>query len=482
MSGKIYAKSRVKKQSLAGVSIPKFHGHTKITLRDAKTGEITDVFEQDNLVTNALSDLFANNNYGSMNYADLTPLRSMLGGIMCFEDEITAQANNYLPPSQADNKLIAHAGQTAHSSASTKRGNPNGVLSEVIQNGKGYKFVWDFPSSVGNGTISCCCLTSAIGGDVGLTPIELIADSPLMAFNSTKTKAIKSGTGKDYSTYYNCVVKIDLANSTGLHVYLPDRSGSSLIVNEVEISLKKQGINDDLGEARLTATHTITLTRSFDRRYTGICCDDNYMYVVEPSANEGSTLYINKINLSTWAVTSADITDASLSLRASNTYSTPDFAYPCRTVVSDGFLYWFKSDKRTMYKFDLSAPSNIVEIETALTEDANEEYGMVELSEGIIVGKNFFVNDKVYPMAVEPYSKILYRQDYAQLPFIKTVKDGSKFFIWSFLYDTSYNSSDYAGCTFPRVMLHTIQNLASPVVKTSDKTMQIEYSVTLSET
>lgn len=481
MSGKIYAKSRVKKQSLAGVSIPKLRGHTKITLRDAKTGEITDVSEQDNLVTNALSDLFANNIYGSMNYADLTPLRTMLGGIMCFEDEITAQASNYLPPNQADNKLIAHAGQTSHSSASTKRGNPNGVLSEVIQNGKGYKFVWDFPSSVGNGTISCCCLTSALGGDAGLTPIELIANSPLMAFSSTKSKAIKTGVSKDFSTYYNCVVKVDLTNSTGLHVYMPDRSGSSLIVNEVEISLKKQGINDDLADARLTATHTITLTRSFDRRYTGICCDDNYMYVVEPSANEGATLYVNKINLSTWAVTSADITDASLSLRKTEFFRNEDFGYSCRTVVSDGYLYWFKSDKRTMYKFDLSTPANIVEVETALEEDANEEYGMVELAEGIVVGKNFFVNDKVYPMATESASKVVYYTDYTT-PFIRILRDGNLFFIWSYLYNTSYSTTDYASCSFPRVMLHTIQNLASPVVKTSDKTMQIEYSVTLSET
>lgn len=474
-------KTEIQKQGIGGMTLPKLHGHTKIVLRDAKTGKITDVVEKDNLVTNALSDLFSFNNYGSMNYADLTPLRTMLGGIMCFEDEITELASNYLPPNQAENKLIAHAGQTAHSSESTKRGNPNGYLSEVIQNGKGYKFVWDFPSSVGNGTISSCCLTSAIGGDVGLTPNELIANSPLMAFNSTKTKGIKSGVGKDFSTYYNCVVKIDIANSTGLHAFLPDRSGSTLVVNEVEISLSKQGINDDLGEARVTDTHTITLTRSFDRRYTAICCDNDYMYVCEPSANGGTTLYINKINLSTWAVTSADITDASLSLRSTTTYSTPDFAYPCRTVVSGGYLYWYKSDKRSMYKFNLSNSADIVEIDTMMTEDCNEEYGMTELAEGIIVGKNFFVNDKVYPMAVEPANKVLTRQDYAQLPFVKTVRDGNRFFIWSFLYDTSYNSTDYASCTFPRVMLHTIQNLASPVVKTSDKTMQIEYSITLKE-
>lgn len=474
------AKIKTKRQDIGGMQIPVLHGHTKITLRDAKTGEITDVAEKDNLVTNAVADIFSNNLYGSMNYSDITPVRDMLGGVLCFEDELDELASNTMPPSQADNKLIAHAGQTAHSSASTKRGNPNGTLSEVIQNGKGYKFVWDFSTSQGNGTISAVSLTNKIGGDVGLTPIGLIADSPLMAFSSTKAKALKTGTQKDYSTYYNCLVKVDLTNSTGIHAELPSRSGSDLIVNEVEISMKKQGINDLLGDARLIRSHSITLSRAFDRRYSAICCDDDYLYVCEPNANAGNTLYVDKVSLSDWSVSSVTITDASLSLRMEQTFRNVDYAYPCRTVISGGYLYWMKSDKRGFYKINLTNTADIVEFDSLMEEDTNEEYGLVEISEGVIAGKNFFINDKVYPMATEPASKVMYYTDYTT-PFIRMLKDGALFYLWSYLYDTSYSTTDYASCCFPRVYLGTIQNLNTPIVKTPDKTMQIEYSITLEE-
>lgn len=284
----------------------------------------------------------------------------------------------------------------------------------------------------------------------------------------------------DFSTYYNCVVKVDLARSLGLHAYLPAQSGSTLILSEVEISTTKQGINDDLGEARLKEAHTITLTRSFDRRYAGICCDADYLYVVEPSADQGTTLYINKVNLSTLAVTSADITDASLSLRKTQTFRNVDYAYPCRTVISGGYLYWFKSDKKSMYRFNLSNSADIDEVDTLLTDDGNEDYGMVEISEGIVVGANFFVNDKVYPMAQEAATKMM-TYDSFSTPMVRFLRDGNLFFVWSYLWSDLYSHSDYAACCFPRVMLHTIQNLQTPIIKTSDKTMQIEYSITLEE-
>lgn len=475
------AKIKTKRQDIGGMQIPVLHGHTKITLRDAKTGEITDVAEKDNLVTNAVADIFANNLYGSMNYSEITPVRDMLGGVLCFEDELDELASNTMPPSQADNKLIAHAGQTAHSSASTKRGNPNGTLSEVIQNGKGYKFVWDFSTSQGNGTISSVALTNKVGGDVGLTPIGLIADSPLIAFNSNKTRVLKAGTAIDYATYYNCLVKVDFANAAGIHAELPSRSGSDLIVNEVEISMKKQGINDLLGDARLILSHSITLSRSFDRRYSAICCDDDYLYVCEPNANAGNTLYVDKVSLSNWSVSSVTITDASLSLRMEQTFRNIDHAYPCRTVISGGYLYWMKSDKRGFYKINLTNTADIVEFDSLMEEDTNEEYGLIEISEGLIVGKNFFINDKVYPMATEAASKVM-TFDTFSTPFVRGVKDGGLFFLWSYLWSDLYPHTNYAGVMFPRVYLGTIQNLQTPIVKTPDKTMQIEYSVTLAQT
>lgn len=473
-------KEKINRAMVGNTKLPKLHGHTKIILRDAKTGEITDVVEKDNLVTDAIENIYSNNYFGALNLPDITPLRDMLGGVLCFEDPMMELASNVLPPSEDENKMIANAGQTAHSSASTTRGNPNGTLSEEIQNGKGYKFVWDFSTSAANGTINTVCLVNKVGGDVGLKPIEQVANSPLMAISSNKATALYSGVAHNYSEFYHALVKIDTANETGLYVELAERPTSTLTVKEISLCLSTQGVNDPAGRAIVTDTHSVTLTRSFDRRYTAICCDDDYMYVVEPSANEGTTLYIDKIDLSTWTATSMDITDASLSLRNEMFFRNYDYGYACRTCISDGYLYWYKSDKRSFYKFNLSNTADIVEIDTEMTEDCNEEYGMVAIGNGIVVGKNFFINDKVYPMATEPANKIMYYTDYTT-PFIRFVRDGSNFYVWAYLYDTSYSTTVYAACAFPRLMLSTIQVLNNPVVKTSDKTMQIQYSITLDE-
>lgn len=471
-------KDTIKNERVGSVNLPKLHGHTKITLTDIKTGE-KEVVEKDNLVTDAVANIFAANLFGALDYSKLTPIRDMFGGVLCFESALTEDATNTLPPCDDDNRLIAHAGQTSHSSESVLRGNPNGVLSEVIQSGKGYKFVWDFSTSQGNGTISAVSLTNKDGGDTGLRPIEKV--SPLITPNSNKTKSLKSGVNIDFSTYYQALVKVDIANNTGIHVCFPTRSTSTLIVNEVEVSIVSQGINEELGDGVLSDSHEVTLTRTFDSRYTGVCCDDDYIYVVEPDSNGGSTLYINKISLSDFTVSSADITDASLSLLKQEPFRNYDFAFANKTCVSNDYIYWAKSDRYGYYKLNLTNAADIVEISSELEEYINDDFGLVEISDGLVLGKNFIINDKVYPMeSVKPSLLIGGLNDYVT-PFIRYVKDGGLYYVWGYLKDTSYAMNFFAGVGVPLCYLATIQNLDSPITKTADKTMQIEYSITIEE-
>ena len=50
-------KDKTTKQPLNGVRLPKVHGHTVLTLTDAKTGREVKRIEKDNLVTNAVVDI-----------------------------------------------------------------------------------------------------------------------------------------------------------------------------------------------------------------------------------------------------------------------------------------------------------------------------------------------------------------------------------------------------------------------------------------
>lgn len=481
------AKEQIRKQEAGGMKFPCLHGHTKITLRNEKTGEV-ETYEKDNLVTNAIPLIFGNNVFGAKDYSQLAPLRDMLGGVMCFEDSLDASALEM--PSDAANKLIAHAGQTAHSTANVLRGNPNGALSGEIQDGKGYKFVWDFATSQGNGTISALSLIHKIAGDIGLRPTEALTNESMLYDVTNKTKAYTPTT--NYPTFDEalfCLLEVDLASGTGLHAYLPNTSGNtSLVLTEVVGNFKKQGINESIGDLEASDIHTITLTREFRARYSAITSDASFVYVATAGNSAGHSLYINKISKADWSVSALTITEASMNLGFFNDYENTASEYcPHKVCVSGGYIYWKDSTNRNFYKINLESPSDIVLLESFLEEDINiKRCGMISVAEGLIFGANFIINsDKVYPSqfsinnlkSATSNRSWIYR--FPSLRFIKS-SDGV-WYQWSYENDADYSAVYYLSSGFPLNYLGTIQNLPSPITKTNDKTMQIEYSITLEE-
>ena len=480
------AKEQIRKQEAGGMKLPRLHGHTKITLTDVKTGE-QEIVEKDNLVTTFVSDVFENNVFGGANYDDLTPLRKLFGGVLCFEDELNSNAK--LIPSELDNKMTCHAGQTSHSSQSTTRGNPNGVLSEEIDDGKGYRFVWDFSTSQGNGTISALALCHQWGGDYGGKPIEAIANEYPLVCSSNKTKSL-NGTEYTffYDHFYDALLSVDIENGTGIHVYL---DGDTLYVTEVSLNFKNQGINNDLGNASAGTVHEITLSRTFSSEYASVSTDGNFIYVTQANSQGGHTLYIDKISMQDWSVTDMSITEAEMSLgyvrSLQNYFKAAQIVN--RSIISDGYLYALASTLRTYYKISLTNTADITILDTLLTEDIVDNiWGMNEIAEGVLVGANFIVNgNTVYPCTLTPISFVFnfYDSTYTDQTrkMGRLIRDGSRFYLWGYSYEgqEGYRVNMYNCIGFPALYLGTIQNLNSPIVKTSDKTMQIEYSITLKE-
>jgi len=120
----------IRRDQIEGYKLPTLHGHVKIKTYYAKSGNLAEVVEGDNIVTNALKDIFANNYLGSLNYGSQLPIWSKwYGGILCYGSTHTLDADNYFMPSDDTSKVIAHAGDTAPGSATIfqqdkKRGNP----------------------------------------------------------------------------------------------------------------------------------------------------------------------------------------------------------------------------------------------------------------------------------------------------------------------------------------------------------------------
>lgn len=155
------------------VKMPRLKGHIKLTLHNCKTGK-NEVYEGDNIVTDAVADILGANYAGGVDFNALAPLWSKwFGGVLCYE---TAHAlnNGVLDPSdyfiKADSNqhVVAHAGQTAVDSEhddDLSRGNPVGVA--YVKTNNSIKTVFEWGSARGNGTIAALSLTHTDTGSFG---------------------------------------------------------------------------------------------------------------------------------------------------------------------------------------------------------------------------------------------------------------------------------------------------------------------------
>lgn len=143
-------------------------GHAKIELFNAKTGELEQCVEDDNMFTSAL-DRILNDNLGAFlpdtqatgSYNMVFPLyQYALGGLMLLPETEEENANNLYPHS-----IPTALGQYGRVSiaGSTGTGIYNMTESGRLENDKGYRHVWEYTTEQGNGTIACASLTNYYG-------------------------------------------------------------------------------------------------------------------------------------------------------------------------------------------------------------------------------------------------------------------------------------------------------------------------------
>lgn len=150
----------------------RLHGNMVIELTDENTG-VVETIEEENMVTNAVNHILGLNPMGIF-YAvagqydthllwnsELLPIcPKMIGGILLYSDPLTEDADNIYAPT---NKLpVAYASNDVNATANVARGSMNLTESKALDNG--YRFVWEFTPSQGNGTIAAVALTGARGG------------------------------------------------------------------------------------------------------------------------------------------------------------------------------------------------------------------------------------------------------------------------------------------------------------------------------
>lgn len=229
----------------------KLKGTAVIELTDVNTSEV-ETYVEENMVTNALNNILGLNpmgvfyceadyNTGLVWTGNLLPIcPNMIGGILLFSKVLEENADNIYV--QSDNLPVAYASNNVNSTANTARGSMNLTESKKLDNG--YKFVWEFTASQGNGTIAALGLTSALGGQNGFGSSVADASTFLQLKEVDIGNIAKANQMMLFET-----VEVDFEKDI---VYSITYEGTSVRVRKVRIPIFSIGLNEKIDDTTFT--------------------------------------------------------------------------------------------------------------------------------------------------------------------------------------------------------------------------------------
>ena len=460
----------------------KLKGTMVLELKDEATGVVETVTEE-NMVTEAVNDILGLNPMGvfyseenladvfSWNGAMLPICPNMVGGILLFPQALEEDAGHIYEGS--GNLPVAYASNNVNTTANTARGSMNQTESKPLENG--YKFVWEFTPSQGNGTIAAVALTSAQGGQNAYG--SLVGDGSAFL----KVKKLDIGDlGKAKQAVLFEAVEVDFGNDLLYSITFED---SSVRVRKVRIPIFTVGLNEKLDDSTYTVLEDHAVTTEvflFLGSYTlyGEFLDgkDGYWYGFSNQGNSSGSakmLWV-KISKEDYSVTEGEWMLSNAKLMAVGERDM-DNTYPersCRCCMRGGYLYVPAYDKKGIYKINVANTADVSLIPFGFTSKMKPlcESGTCELYltlvGDLVVGGDFQVTAD---------DQVIHTQGSARLGCAATPLFQYKQFLvgWGGSY-----GNEYRHMYLLTPYLATINNLASAVVKDANKTMKITYTLT----
>lgn len=460
----------------------KLKGTAVIELTDVNTSEV-ETYVEENMVTNAVNNILGLNpmaifyceddyNTGLVWTDNLLPIcPNMIGGILLFSKALEENVDNIYV--QSDNLPVAYASNNVNSTANTARGSLNLTESKALDNG--YKFVWEFTASQGNGTIAALALTSALGGQNGFG--SSVADaSPFLQLKEVDIGTL--GTAKQMVLFE--AVEVDFENDILYSITFED---SSVRIRKVRIPIFSLGLNEEINDTTYTVLEDKAVMVSvfyFLGSYTlyGEFMDgqDGYWYGFSNEGNssgDAAMLWVRiskedySIKEGSWTLSKAYLMDVG-SRDGSSSY--PERVVQC--CMRNGYLYVPAYNKKGIYKINVNNSADVTLIEFGFTSSWKPlcESGTCEvyltLIGDLIVGSDFQITADDIVIKTKGDTKL----NHAATPLFQY----KNFLLgWGGSYGNEYRTM-YLLMPY----LATINNLSSAVVKTTDKTMKITYTLT----
>lgn len=445
-------------------------GHTKITLTDVKTGK-TKVIEKDNMITNAVADILTKNWCGLARFTEIFPLMNMFSGVLCFEGEITENADNYNPPNDVENECICHAGPDAHSTAEVNRGQPN--VAEWDVQDTSIKFVWDFSTSV-QGEIRTVCLCPATLGNMGLKPFT-DTYNPLSGFGDNRHS--NGSWTEEYGKRYPISIAAD--GKTAKAVYADGTRFTEYTMRHDYLAFGIMRTTEDWQEV---SSRDATLSTAFDNNKSFIFQDADNYYVGTPTS--ATNIKLQTISKTDMSVTEADLGYTGVSLSTSNLGGGKNKQLP--VWAFDGkYLYFPNSSNNQFYKLNISNLSDVTLCPETITihlgqHNQNLSGGEqfitpIAISEGLVLGDNYIVNG-AHAYQIAQTKQVLGNSGYSQNNrWLDAIKSGAACYGHAY---TGYSSGTAGqGAILNQMALTTINVLDDVVNKTTSTTMKIEYTL-----
>ena len=463
-------------------------GKSTIELTDVHTGK-KEIYRDENLVTEAIADILNTNIQGAMfnnpyfdgKYGEdwMLPIYSRLtGGLLLYQNPVEEDPANIYAP--LDNPLIGYASNDANNTEDIRRGSRNLTESKTVDGG--FKYVWDFATSQANGTISCISLTNVLAGKgtqydsnyfVRLKSDNVISNIPGNQSNYQENHRtyIKDGYRLEMIPVYNSTsVTLRKVSEDYLHARLMQRPYSLVVTDAVEektIELNHypywytySGGNKDGTVAPYNNSGDAFpyLFHAADGNWYGISRRDNQKY----SYSSGSTDYYNHESYE-WFLDTVSAEKA----------TTQKIILPANTseishIGMSGKWLMFAIGN-TVYRIDTTSVANIEVVPNASYNSSSLHTFLID--DDVVINDWYYLNG-------EPklHVRNLQSNDYARWGRKSMAR--YKAFAYQEYYCSYGNYYFYKDLYLYTPYLATINNLATPVIKTADKTMKITYTLT----
>lgn len=476
-------------------------GKTTFELTDVNTGEV-EVIEDSNMITNGLQEFLRTYGYFGCDILNNDTMRNnslwvnLLGGLFLFDSRLEENVNNTFMP--AGVKMIGNGSKdVSNSGAITELGSYNTSESGLQSDGS-IKLVYDFSTQQANGTIACACLTSKIGGYIGM------GNNSNRYYNeSYKLSEFLS------NTYPYCCSNIAGATNDTSHILYPVYSENAIyftnprninyssayasqhwsVTKKIQILKVRAGftgvsIKDRRYLDKVIATYDVDIPQNIldymgtSTNYTIVSRDsiERNVYVIfnkssQYTLNAGAFCWIMKIDkdMKATAYKFTNNIGVSLDIFADNT-------------TFDGDYLWAYALNSPYYLYGIKYTDSTQIIETGIAK--NSKYNLYTIGKNLInindssSGNRYYYAPTVYDVVNRTHRQVngsIVDNNCILIPFPD--KKG----VYLYVYEPSSDRPcDLQVMKDPRC-LATINNLSEPVVKTSSKTMKVTYTLTFEE-